>query len=335
MYTHFYNLKEKPFEIAPDPRFLYLSGSHREALAHLIYAVKERKGFTVLTGEVGTGKTVLVQALLGKLDGKTRTAYLFNPRLGPTDFLNYICEDLGLKGLKRYKGQYLNILHSFLLNCYSMNENVILIIDEAQNLDTQLLEEVRLLTNLETSKSKLLQVILIGQTELDDILGRNECRQLKQRVSLRFHVKPLSKDETNEYIKHRLKKAGGVDMDVFTPKALDKIYKYSKGIPRVINIVCDNALLIGYATDQQIVGDKIIREVIENLEGPVIKHKQKRFKKIGWVSVGIVGLIGVFLLARYGLLEDGLKESLNWIGSFGDMTGRFFQGIWEKLTGMI
>jgi general secretion pathway protein A len=335
MYTNFYNLKEKPFEIAPDPRFLYLSGSHREALAHLIYAVRERKGFTVLTGEVGTGKTVLVQALLSKLDGKTRTAYLFNPKLGPTDFLNYICEDLGLKGLKRYKGQYLNILHSFLLNCYSMNENVILIIDEAQNLDTRLLEEVRLLTNLETSKSKLLQVILIGQPELDEILGRSECRQLKQRVSLRFHVQPLGKDETKEYIRHRLKKAGGIDMDLFTPKALDKIYKYSKGIPRVINIVCDNALLIGYATDQQIVGDKIIREVIENLEGPVIKNKRKRFKKIGWVSVGIAGLMGVSLLVRYGLLQNGLKESLSWIGSFGDMTGRFFQGIWEKLTGLI
>jgi general secretion pathway protein A len=301
MYTNFYNLKEKPFEITPDPRFLYLSESHREGLAHLIYAVNERKGFTVITGEVGTGKTVLVQTLLTKLNGKTRTAYLFNPKLGPTDFLNFICEDLGLRGVRRYKGQCLNILHSFLLNCYTLKENVVVIIDEAQNLDLQLLEEVRLLTNLETSKSKLLQVILIGQPELDEILNRQDCRQLKQRVSLRFHVRPLSKEETKEYIKHRLTRAGGADTDLFAPKALDRIYRYSKGIPRLINIVCDNALLIGYAVDQKIIGEKIIREVIENLEGPVVKTNQKRRHMVRLVLLGILGLLALFALWEYGI----------------------------------
>ena len=283
MYTQFYNLKEKPFEITPDPRFLYMSESHREGLAHLIYAVNERKGFTVITGEVGTGKTVLVQTLLSKLNGKTRTAYLFNPKLGPTDFLNFICEDLGLKGVRRYKGQCLNILHSFLLNCYTLQENVIVIIDEAQNLDPQLLEEVRLLTNLETAKAKLLQVVLVGQPELDEILNRHEFRQLKQRVSLRFQVLPLSREETREYIQHRVTRAGGPDAGLFTPKALDRIYAYSKGIPRLINVVCDNALLIGYAIDQKVIGEKIIREVIENLDGPVIKRNRKRLHRIGLV----------------------------------------------------
>jgi general secretion pathway protein A len=332
MYNQFYNLKEKPFEITPDPRFLYLSESHREGLAHLIYAVNERKGFTVITGEVGTGKTVLVQTLLSKLNGKTRTAYLFNPKLGPTDFLNYICEDLGLKGLRRYKGQHLNILHSFLLNCYALNENVILIIDEAQNLDPQLLEEVRLLTNLETPKSKLLQVILIGQPELDEMLSRYECRQLKQRVSLRFHVRSLSKEETKEYIKHRLKKAGGVDTDLFAPKALDRIYRYSKGIPRLINIVCDNALLIGYAIDQKIIGDKIIQEVIENLEGPVLRKKPKRFKTVRWVVLGIIGLGTIFALLNYGIFRDGNIELIQGLGTLKDMIGRALDHIWDGIS---
>jgi general secretion pathway protein A len=334
MYNQFYNLKEKPFEITPDPRFLYLSESHREGLAHLIYAVNERKGFTVITGEVGTGKTVLIQTLLSKLNGKTRTAYLFNPKLGPTDFLNYICEDLGLKGLRKYKGQHLNILHSFLLNCYSMNENVILIIDEAQNLDPQLLEEVRLLTNLETPKSKLLQVILIGQPELDEILSRTECRQLKQRVSLRFHVRSLSKEETGEYIQHRLKKAGGVDTDLFAPKALDRIYKYSKGIPRLINIVCDNALLIGYAIDQKIIGEKIIREVIENLEGTVNRQKPKWIKTGGWVVSGIIGLGAVFALLKYGIFRNGRIDLMQELGTLKEMVGRVVDHIWNGISGL-
>jgi general secretion pathway protein A len=331
MYTQFYNLKEKPFEITPDPRFLYLGESHREGLAHLIYAVNERKGFTVITGEVGTGKTVLVQSLLGKLNGKTRTAYLFNPKLGPTDFLNFICEDLGLKGVRRYKGQCLNILHSFLLNCYTLKENVIVIIDEAQNLDPQLLEEVRLLTNLETSKAKLLQVILIGQPELDETLNRNEFRQLKQRVSLRFHVRPLTKEETMAYIKHRLARAGGVDTELFAPKALDRIYKYSKGIPRLINIVCDNALLIGYAIDQKIIGDKIIREVIENLEGPVIKTYQRKLHRLGPVLLGILGLLVILVMLKYGVfgnVQVGLVQALETIKEVAENGfDRFWDGI--------
>ena len=335
MYTQFFNLKEKPFEIAPDPRFLYLSESHREGLAHLIYAVKERKGFTVITGEVGTGKTVLVQTLLGKLDGKTRTAYVFNPKLGPTDFLNYICEDLGLRGMKRYKGQTLNILQSFLLNCHSQNENVVLIIDEAQSLDPRLLEEVRLLSNFETSKGKLIQVIMIGQPELDETLNRHEFRQIKQRVSLRFNVQPLRKEETKEYINHRLRKAGGVDTDLFSPKALDRIYKYSQGIPRVVNIVCDNALLIGYATDEKIIGEKIIREAIENLEGPGFKERQRRFKTIRRVSIIFLGLTGIGSLVTYGILQNGGTEVLNWLREFGDAIGGVFNEVWEKLRGLV
>src|SRR4030042_6298238 len=191
MYLRFYGLKENPFEITPDPKFLYLSENHKEALSTLTYAIRERKGFTVITGEVGTGKTILIQTLLSRLNGNARTAYLFNPRLDSTDFLQYICEDLGLKGEKRSKGECLSQLHHFLMDCYSRNEIVVLIIDEAQNLDPILLEEILLLTNLETPKSKLLHVILMGQPELDTILNHPQRRQLKQRVSLRYHIRPL------------------------------------------------------------------------------------------------------------------------------------------------
>ncbi len=334
MYTQFYNLKEKPFEITPDPRFLYLGESHREGLAHLIYAVNERKGFTVITGEVGTGKTVLVQTLLGKLNGKTRTAYLFNPNLATNDFLNSICEDLGLRGIHRYKGRYLSILQSFLLNCYSENENVILIIDEAQNLDHRLLEEVRLLTNLETPKAKLLQVILIGQPELDEVLNRHDCRQLKQRVSLRFHIRPLNRAETKKYIGHRLRIAGAVDTDLFDPKALDRIYAYSKGIPRLVNILCDNALLIGYAIDQKIIGDRIVREAIENLEGSVARSRKRRLRRLRMItriSGGILGLVGLFCLIGYGLYRFGGAELLGTVSSLAGTVEDLFHETWQKL----
>ncbi|RPJ01806.1 MAG: ATPase [Deltaproteobacteria bacterium] len=335
MYTSFYNLKEKPFEIAPDPRFLYLSESHREALAHLIYAVKERKGFTVITGEVGTGKTVLIQTLLSRLDGKTRTAYLFNPKLGPTDFLSYICEDLGLKGIKRYKGQTLNILHSFLLNCYTLHENVILIVDEAQGLDAQLLEEVRLLTNFETSQGKLLQLILVGQPELDEVLNRTECRQLKQRVSLRFNVRPLNKEEMKEYIEHRLVKAGAFDTGLFTPKALDHIYRYSKGIPRLINIVCDNALLIGYAVDQKVIGDKIINEAIENLEGPACGKKRKRSRALRLILLWILGLTAMAAVVKFGVLQYMEVDFSQGLGTVRDTVGRMWENIFNHLNQLL
>ena len=275
MYTRFYGFKERPFEINPDPDFLFLSESHREALAHLIYAAKERKGFTVLTGEVGTGKTTLIRAFLSRLNGNVKTAYVFNPKLTSIDFLRYICEDLGLKEEKISKGQYIAQLHNFLLEQYSRNEQVILIVDEAQNLSPALLEEVRLLTNLETSKNKLLQVMLIGQPELDKVLDNHQFRQLKQRVSLRYHLQSLNKEEAKKYIETRLTLAGAADPHIFTEKAFGKIYAYSKGIPRLINITCDNALLAGFTDGHKVIGDRIIRETIDQLEGRPVPEKKK------------------------------------------------------------
>jgi len=277
MYTKFYGLKEKPFEITPDPRFLFLSENHKEALSQLIYSAKEKRGFTVISGEVGTGKTILIQTLLGRLNGKYRTAYLFNPILEPTDFMHYVCEDLvGFKILKRSKGEYISQLHNLLISYYSRNINAILIIDEAQNLPYDLFEEVRMLTNLETAKNKLLQVILMGQPELDSILDRHEFRQLKQRVSLRYQLYSLNFNETRQYIIQRLKIAGAKRVDFFNHSAIKKIYKYSKGIPRVINIVCDNALFAGYGSGNKVIDGKIITQVVNNLNRPKLIEARKK-----------------------------------------------------------
>ena len=329
MYTKFYGFKEKPFEITPDPMFLYLSENHKEALAHLTYAVIERKGFSVITGEVGTGKTTLAQTLLSRLDGNTKTAFLFNPQMGSVDFLQYICEDLGLKGQKRSKGQYLSQLHNFLMFCYSQNEKVVLIIDEAQNLDPKLLEEVRLLTNLETSKSKLLQVILIGQPELNEILNRHQFRQLKQRISLRYHILPLNKEDTKKYIKKRLRIAGSFDLNLFTPKALNKIYRYSKGIPRLINIICDNALLTGYASDQKVIGKSIIGEVIDYMDGLDVRRKRRRRLFLIAASCVLICFGAFFLWRAYGSLVNmnlDFSLCLQMIKRIIEKTQYFFKG---------
>jgi general secretion pathway protein A len=295
MYRQFYNLKEKPFEITPDPNFLFLSESHKEALAHMVYAARERKGFTVVTGEVGTGKTTLVQAFLAQLNGKAKTAYIFNPKLSATDFIRYIVEDLGVKEEKHTKGQYIAQLHDMLMKSYSRDEQVILIIDEAQSLPTPLLEEVRLLTNLETPKSKLLQVMLIGQPELNKVLNSHEFRQLKQRVGLRYHMLPLSEEDTQKYIEKRLAVAGAADTRLFSTKALKEIYHYSKGIPRLINILCDNALLAGYATGQKIVGNRTVNEVIRQLEGKPVQGRKILYRALVWGIIGLLILTGLAL----------------------------------------
>jgi len=325
MYNKFYGFKEKPFEITPDPKFLYLSENHKEALAHLTYAIREKKGFTVITGEVGTGKTLLVQTLLSRLNGNVRTAYLFNPRLDSTDFLQYICEDLGLKDQKKSKGEYLAQLHHFLTDCYAKDENVVLIIDEAQNLDPKLLEEVRLLTNLETPKSKLLQVILMGQPELDGILDRRQCRQLKQRVTLRYHIQPLSKEETKKYIRQRLRNAGALLPNLFSPEAIDKIYKYSKGIPRLINVLCDNALLLGYATDEKVVGKSMIREVIKDLDG----FSQRKIKKYLFAAI-LLALVSICLgIIFFWWGDDLIRSSKGFLNGPVPKYKEFFENIFR------
>jgi general secretion pathway protein A len=264
--THF-GLSQAPFNITPDPSFLYLSASHREGLAQLSYGIRARKGFIVLTGEVGTGKTTLIHALLNDLNGSAETALIFSTIVSPVDLLRSVCEEFGLIEPKRPLGEihdYLVYLNEFLLENYRKGENCALIIDEAQNLSAEVLESIRLLSNFETSKDKLLQILLVGQPELAVRLNSPELRQLKQRVMLRHHLRVLSLQECCEYVSNRLKVAG-VDRTIFTPNALESVYSYSGGIPRVVNVLCDNALLTGYALGKNEIETGIIREVAEDL----------------------------------------------------------------------
>lgn len=293
MYRKFYGFKERPFEITPDPNFVYLSEIHQEALAHLTYAIREGKGFTVITGEAGTGKTTLVHMLLSKLEGNVRTSYIFNPIMDRADFLNYICDDLGIEsnGMKS-RGQSLTALHDFLLDCFARDEKVFLIIDEAQSLEPGLLQEVRLLTNLETSKSKLLHVILLGQPELDQALKEARFRPLKQRITVRYQLRTLRLTETKEYILFRLKRAGSRKISIFDNGAIREIYRYSRGIPRLINVVCDNALLTGFSLEENRIGKAIIRDVIRNLEG----SDKVRVERMGLLPILLLILLVLFIL---------------------------------------
>ena len=292
MYRKFYGFQERPFEITPDPKFVYLSEIHQEALARLQYAVREGKGFSVITGEAGTGKTTLVHMLLSKLDGRVRTSFIFNPILDRADFLNYVCDDLGIKsdGMKS-RGQSLAALHNFLLDCFARDEKVFLIIDEAQSLEPELLQEVRLLTNLETSKNKLLHVILLGQPELNQILAEPRFRPLKQRITVRYHLRPLRLKETNEYIQYRLKRAGSRNLSIFDHGAIREIYRYSKGIPRLISIVCDNALLTGFSLEETRIGKNIIRDIVMDLEG---SKKGNRKSLLPLLLILIVLILALF-----------------------------------------
>lgn len=308
MYESFYGLKENPFNVTPNPEYLYLGESHREALAQLLYGIREKKGFIVITGEVGTGKTTLLHYLLEKLNGNdhTHTAFLFNPKLTVNDFIQYILKDLGVRVQGQTKGEYLHHLHRYLLNAYRKDERVVLIVDEAQGLKPELLEEIRLLSNLETSRAKLLQIVLVGQPELDKTLSQPEFRQLRQRINLRFQLSPLSFKETKEYIEKRLRIAGATE-PIFTEKAIKEIYRRSGGIPRLINIICDNALLNGFALDQKVVDEKSVREVSADL------HLKGRPKPIGkWIllSLAIIAIVIGFLHSyKMGYLQFLYQEA--------------------------
>jgi general secretion pathway protein A len=267
MYEAYYGLREKPFNLTPDPKFIYFTEKHCESLANLVYGIRERKGFLVLSGEVGTGKTTLVNALLDTLDRTgVLSAFVFNPMLTCTEFFEYLLADLNLKADARSKSQVLMKLNSLLLERYRTGQITVLIVDEAQNLSAELLEEIRLLTNLETATEKLLQIILVGQPELSLKLNSPELRQLKQRVGLRCTLDPLSLYETKEYIKTRLEIAGLPNQTIFPDATISEVYRCSTGIPRLINSICDNALITGYACDSLTIGVEIIQEAANDLE---------------------------------------------------------------------
>lgn len=267
MYEKFFFLTEKPFHVTPDPRFLYLSKKHSEAIDLMSFGITGRKGFTMLTGEVGTGKTTLCRALLEKLPKKIESALILNPVLSDHELLQTITGDFGLNVEGSTVKAHLDKLNEFLLKKATEGGGAVVIIDEAQNLSPKTLEMVRLLSNLETEKEKLLQIILVGQPELKEKLGLPELRQLNQRIIIRYHLDPLDYSETDAYIKNRLKIAGGADTVSFPSDSIIEVYKRSCGIPRMINIICDRALTAAFVDSKRVIDLKIMRKALDELEG--------------------------------------------------------------------
>jgi len=291
MYKQFYNLKQNPFEITPDPAFLFASEKHKEALTALYYGVLGRKGFVVMTGEVGTGKTMLVRSLLQLIKSQNMAcSYVFNSNLDPTDFLRLVAYDFGLPSSGKTKGELLVELNGYLLACHQKKITAVLVIDEAHHLSPEVLEEIRLLMNLETSKEKLLQILLAGQPELDDKLDSFGLRQLKQRIAVRCQLEALNQEEVLEYIQSRLRTAGcdrSVAANLFPRDTVARIHRFSGGIPRLINLMCENALLIGCASQARQMTTDILDEIASNFRltelGPAPQEPSQKSEL--WQSV--------------------------------------------------
>ncbi|UCB57399.1 MAG: AAA family ATPase [Candidatus Omnitrophota bacterium] len=265
MYESYFGLKEKPFNVTADPAFLFFSRRHKEAFSHLIYGIKERKGFLEITGEIGTGKTTLCKLLLNSLDKDTKTALILNPDLSKFQLLKTILQDLGIDIGRSSGGSLVSQLNKFLIGQLPRRTNVVVIIDEAQNLKPSLLEQIRLLSNLETEKQKLLQIVLVGQPELRDKLNLPRLMQLRQRIGVRYHILPLDKNEIDQYINHRMSVAGATNSVEFTAEAVEKIYEYSQGVPRLINMLCDKTLLAAFVRRTKCIISGIVKECIEEL----------------------------------------------------------------------
>ena len=266
MYENFFGFREKPFKLVPDPDYLFLSQTHEDAMAHLVYAVAQGEGFVEITGEVGTGKTTLCRAFLEKLDENTEAAYIFNPVLDPLQLIKAVNREFGLGFDTNDSQELVAQLNAFLMEKKEQGKNVLLLIDEAQDLPWEVLEQLRLFSNLETTKSKLLQIVLVGQPELTEMLNARQLRQLRQRITLRWLLKPLNLKETIEYIRYRVQKASGGRPPEFSLGAMRGIFLYAKGVPRLVNIACDRALLVAYHLNRRKITDRIVRRALRELD---------------------------------------------------------------------
>jgi general secretion pathway protein A len=277
MYLDFHGFRENPFNLTPDPRFVFLSKNHKEAFAHLLYGINNRVGFIALTGEVGSGKTTVLRALLSQLDADHhRTALVFNPCLSPPELLQNINREFGIPTDISNSSSLLDALNLFLLQQNTEGRTAVLAIDEAQNLEAPVLEQIRLISNLETDREKLIQIVLSGQPEFVQILKRNEMRQLSQRITVRYHLQPMDFQDTVRYINHRLEVAGGKGGVIFSGRALKRIYRYSRGLPRLINVACDRALLAGYTRDTVRISSRIAAAGIKDMRGELASYTRKR-----------------------------------------------------------
>jgi general secretion pathway protein A len=292
MYTSFFGLTEKPFAITPDPRYLYLSGRHAEALAHLLYGIEDAGGFVQLTGEIGTGKTTMVRSLLGQVPAHAEVALILNPRVTPLEFLQAICDELHLVVNESQRSSVkalVDVLNVHLLEAHAQGRRVVIVVDEAQQLSIDVLEQVRLLTNLETATQKLLQIILVGQPELRELVARAELRQLAQRITGRYHLDPLPREETAAYVRHRLRVAGATN-EICTPGALREVHRLSQGIPRIINVIADRALLGAYTKDVHRVTGALVRRAASEV------YDRPLSAKWVWWATGAAAAFGCALL---------------------------------------
>jgi len=302
MYEAFYGLRERPFNLTPDPKYLYLSEKHKEAFAHLLYGIKNRSGFVMITGEIGTGKTTLCRNLLNQLDADTELAFIFNPFLNSIELMKKINQEFGIESQADTVLSLTEELNVHLLHSTAHGKSCVLVIDEAQNLSPQVLEQIRLLSNIETDTQKLLQIILIGQPELAEKLELQELRQLNQRITARYHLKPLNALETLQYIAYRIHVAGGRKRINFTKRAVKQVYKLSGGVPRMINAICDRALLIGYTKEQRVINVRLVRKAAREIRGEkVTAPKNKRFSWRRWLPAPSLAalLLLIFGLAYY------------------------------------
>ncbi len=300
MYKAYFGLSELPFTIGPNPKYLYLSDQHREAMAHLLYGLSEQGGFVLLTGEVGTGKTTLCRSVLQQQPDNVEVALILNPRATSIELLQYICDELKIDYRGSDSAKVLNdALNHYLLDAYANDRRVVVMIDEAQQLSIETLEQVRLLTNLETNKDKLMQIILVGQPELNDMLSSKHLRQLSQRIKSRYHLGELDLQQLGAYIKNRLRVAG-CERELFSKKAIKKIYSYTKGVPRLINVLCDRCLMGAYATDRAIVDHQVVDQAAKEVFGNY--HASADSDVMKWVSFAVV-VVGLLFAIVWGAMQ--------------------------------
>ena len=329
MYAQFYGLRESPFALTPDPRYLFMSEPHKEALASAIYGVQERKGFVLILGEVGTGKTTLIRHLLGRFGPNIRSVFVFNPAVSFIELLQLMLRDLELPCPSMRRVEMIDTLNDYLLKEAAAGRYVVVIIDEAQHLSPTVLEEVRMLSNLETARGKLIQILLVGQPELGEKLGRPELRQLRQRISLVAELKPLSYEDTVRYIAHRLEVAGLEGGGLFSRRALKVVYRASGGIPRLVNVICDKALVLGYGAGVKVIKSRIIKEVLKDwkpfqrLAGPtprsrsraVLRRRVPTSRPLRRIAAAVaLGLAGAALIVMLVGYKDSPLRSRFWHG---------------------
>jgi general secretion pathway protein A len=303
MYEAYFGFKENPFTLSPNPQYLYLSPQHREALNCLIYGIGEKKGFMVVTGGIGTGKTTLCRALLSGLDGSTASALIFNPALSDIELLKTINQEFGIRMVGRgTKKRYLDGLNAFLMRNFAAGKNAVLMIDEAQNLSHSVLEQIRMLSNLETVREKLIQIILLGQPELRQLLALPSLRQLNERITVRYELKPLVREDVRRYIEHRLVMAGGKPNGIFTAGSYALISGLSRGIPRRINAICDRALLIAYGRDLKTIDRRIVRVAVKDI-GPGYLTETDVRRRTVLILLWVLVAAALVLVAGYAFVK--------------------------------